>query len=85
MSMPRFSVPSRAHARNQPRAGMPEGIWPWVGAQPLVPWRSTKASIASRAISFFITAMAAIILRFARVTFPAPAASVISGFCSSGA
>ncbi len=85
ISIPRFSVPARAHARNQPRAGMPEGMCPCVGAQPVVPWRAMKASISSRAICFFITAIAAIILRFARVTLPAPAASVISGFCSSGA
>ena len=60
--MARFVLPSIHSFTRGPRYGTPDGMWPWVGAQPVIPCFFTKDGISARSICFFMTARAAIIL-----------------------
>ena len=85
MIMARFMRPCRMASAACPRKGTPEGICPWVWANPGIPRSATKSPIFAFSSCPFITARAAIILKFAVGTSPAPAGRVISGMCSSAA
>ena len=67
-----------------PMKGTPEGICPCVWTKPVMPCSLVNFTMSAFSIAFFITARAAIILKFAVGTSPAPAGSVISGLWSSG-